>query len=140
MAGQNHLLTSSMGNRRFAGPPWPLGLVLLFLFLGPLSCSTSTADVGKALSIELSVDRTSGVAGVDVFTFRYEASGQDLLGVVLEFGDGQADSLATLGSTTAGATRPHTYVDPGSYSAIARVLEAFGQLLADTVMVRVQTP
>ncbi len=86
------------------------------------------------------MDKASGIAGVDGFTFRYDAAGRDLLGVVLNFGDGQADSLSTQGSTKAGATRSHIYELPGTYFAFARVLESFGAVLADTVMVEVRAP
>jgi hypothetical protein len=106
--------------------------------LGALGCSDTTVDIGNPLSISLTVDRTSGVAGVDTFTFQYSARGTGLLGVVLEFGDGQADSLATLGASEAGATRKHVYAEPGSYAASARAEEALGARRADTLMVQVQ--
>ena len=104
------------------------------------ACSSTSTDVGGPLSIMLTVDRTSGRAGVDAFSFHYEATGTDLLGVVLEFGDGQVDSLAAFGAARAGATREHVYASPGTYLASARVQEAFGALRADTVQVEVQSP
>ena len=117
------------------GTAWVLGAVGVFTVL---SCSDSTADFGEPLSITLTVDRSSGTAGVDLFTFRYDASGSQLLGVVLEFGDGQADSVAGQGGSTARATRTHLYEIPGTYSANARVVEALGATLADTVVVQIQ--
>jgi hypothetical protein len=103
-------------------------------------CSRTTTDVGEPLSITLTVDRTSGRAGVDAFTYHYEAAGTDLLGVVLDFGDGQVDSLAAQGAARAAATRSHVYASPGTYSAHARAMEAFGSVRADTVVVAVQAP
>jgi hypothetical protein len=105
-----------------------------------LACSSSSVEIGNPLTIELTVDRSTGVAGTDSFTFRYEATGKDLMGVVLAFGDGQADSLAARGATSAGATRTHVYDIPGSYAAFARAIESFGETLADTVLVEVQSP
>lgn len=109
------------------------------LLLG-LGCSDSSIGGGNPLSITLTVDPVVGVAAVDTFTFQYDAEGTDLLGVVLDFGDGQVDSLSALGAVTAGATRLHVYEDPGTYSAIASVIEAVGATLADTVSVEVQLP
>ena len=103
-------------------------------------CSSSSTDVGEPLSITLTVDRTTGLAAVDTFSFHYEATGTDILGVVLDFGDGQADSLSALGAARAGATRNHVYGSAVVFSASARVLEAFGDLLADTVVVEIESP
>lgn len=110
--------------------------VLLF----GLACTDTSVGGGNPLSITLTVDPSVGTAAVDTFTFQYQAEGTDLLGVVLEFGDGQVDSLSALGAVTAGATRLHVYEDPGTYSAIASVIEAVGATLADTVSVEVQLP
>jgi len=103
-------------------------------------CSSASTDVGEPLSITLSVDRSSGAAAVDVFSFHYEATGTDLLGIVLEFGDGQADSLAAQGAARASATRSHVYETPGTYSASAWAHEALGATKADTVVVEVRSP
>ena len=110
--------------------------VLLF----GLGCSDTSIGGGNPLSITLTVDPAVGAAAADTFTFQYEATGTDLLGVVLHFGDGQVDSLSALGAVTASATRLHTYEDPGTYSAIASAVEAVGGTLADTVSVEVQLP
>ena len=107
------------------------------LLAGGMGCSSSSTDVGEPLSITLTVDRTTGLAAVDTFSFHYEATGTDILGVVLEFGDGQEDSLSALGAARAGATRNHVYGSAGVFSASARVLEALGALRADTVVVEV---
>jgi hypothetical protein len=112
--------------------------VLLFCAAG--GCSSTSTDFGQPLSITLTADRDVAVAGVDTVTFRYDAAGTDLVGIVLDFGDGQVDSLSAQGATTAGATREHVYADPGTFFAVAEVLEAFGGSLADTVVIEVQSP
>lgn len=104
------------------------------------ACARTSTDVGEPLSITLTVDRTSGRAGLDTFSFHYEVAGTDLLGVVLDFGDGQVDSLAAMGAARAAATREHVYASPGTYSASAKAQEAFGNAKADTVTVVVQAP
>ena len=122
------------------------GLTILLCLMGVLllwgvgACSSTTTDFGEPLSIALTVDRAVGVAGVDTFSFRYDATGTSLMGIVLEFGDGQADSLSAQGATSAGATRSHVYAVPGAFSAVATVLEAFGEARADTVVVEIQNP
>ncbi len=124
------------GISRFCG-----GLLLAGTLLAVVTaCSSSSTDAGGPLSITLTVDKTTGVAAVDTFSFHYEATGTDILGVVLEFGDGQADSLSALGAARAGATRTHVYGSAGVFSASARVLEAFGAVRADTVVVEIQSP
>lgn len=134
---------SSKGPGADPGGSRPAVLRSLAAFL-PLSvvlaCSSSSVEIGKPLAIELTVDRSIGVAAADTFTFRYEATGQNLLGVVLAFGDGQADSVAAQGATSAGAIRSHVYEFPGTYAAYARAIESFGEAMADTVVVEVQSP
>jgi hypothetical protein len=108
------------------------------LLLAGAGCTSTSTDSGEPLSITLTVDRTAGSAAVDTFTFQYSATGSELLGIVLDFGDGQVDSVAALGASRAGATRPHVYQTAGTFEAFARALEAFGSVLADTVVVEVQ--
>ncbi len=115
------------------------GLVLMAL-VGALACSGGSVEVGNPLTISLTVDRTVGTAAVDTFTFQYQATGTNLLGVVLEFGDGQADSLAGQGASSAGARRKHVYAEEGTYRAVARAEEAFGDEVSDTVLVEVRLP
>lgn len=116
-----------------------LFLVGALLAVG-MGCSSTSTDVGGVLSMTLTVDRTTGLAAVDTFSFHYEATGTELLGIVLDFGDGQVDSLSALGATRAGATRTHVYGSAGVFSASARVLDVLGVLRADTVVVEVQSP
>ena len=113
-------------------------LLVAALVLSGAACSESSADIGEPLSITLTVDRNTGSAAVDTFTFEYDATGTELLGIVLDFGDGQVDSVAALGASRAGATRPHVYQTAGTFEAFARALEAFGSVLADTVVLQVQ--
>ena len=117
------------------------GFLRLFCFLSlgaAFACSPAGTETGEPLSVELTVDRTSGEVGVDAFTFHLDATGRNLSSVVLEFGDGEGDSLAASGSTSAGMTRSHVYEAPGSYSAVARAVETSGEVLADTIVVTVQ--
>jgi hypothetical protein len=117
-----------------------LGLLGVLLLCWAGGCSSTSTDFGQPLSITLTADRDVAVAGADTVTFRYDAAGTDLVGIVLDFGDGQADSLSAQGATTAGATREHVYADPGTFFAVAEVIEAFGESLADTVVIEVQNP
>ena len=74
------------------------------------------------------------------YRFHYEVTGTDLLGITLDFGDGQVDSLSAQGASRAGATRIHVYESAGTFSAHARAHEAFGAVRADTVVVEVRSP
>jgi hypothetical protein len=111
------------GIRRALGALVSIG----FLVVCTSGCSSSSADFGGPLSITLTVDRTSGRATVDEFAFHYEASGTELLGVVLDFGDGQVDSLSAQGASRAGAIRIHVYELAGMFSATAREVPTQGR-------------
>lgn len=114
-------------------------LVGALLALG-MGCTDTSTAIGGPLSITLTVDRATGLAGVDAFSFHLEATGTELLGIVLAFGDGQADSVSALGASSVGATRVHVYESPGTFSAVAHATESLGAVKADTVVVEVGVP
>ena len=115
-------------------------LVLAGALTAAIGCSDSSTDIGESLSIVLTVDPSSGQAGADIFSFHYEATGTELLGIVLDFGDGDIDSLSAQGASSAAATRNHVYESVGVYSASALAFEALGASAADTVLVDVRSP
>lgn len=52
---------------------------------------------------------------------RYNAAGRSLGGIVIGWGDGAVDSVATAGAQTASGTRFHTYEEVGAFLVTARV-------------------
>lgn len=86
------------------------------------------------LMIELSVTPASAAVGTEV-TYRFEASGDQLRGVIVYFGDGAIDSVATLLARTAQGNVTHVYNMPGAYTARAVVIDGVFDEAEDTATV-----
>lgn len=81
--------------------------------VGLVGCSDSSFEVGSELSIELSVPATAPLS--DSVDIEYEARGRSLLGMIVEYGDGTADSVSFVGSQSAGGRVRHKYDAAGDY-------------------------
>jgi len=90
-------------------------------------------------AITLSVDRTTAAVG-DTLAFRYEAQGRALSRVVVDYGDGTADTATAIGSQVAAGTLKHAYGAPASYVVTATVEESDGGAASGDVTVQVQPP
>ena len=109
--------------------------VLLALVLLLACSSTDPEDIPT--SVTLSVDKDTGVVGEE-FEFTWEATGNYLIGVILDYGDGTPpDSLETQGALQASARRKHSYAQPGTYVATATVEELADQPMSDMETVEV---
>lgn len=99
-------------------------IALCALVVAPLwlACSDVTFEGGGPLSITLSADQTAPTAGGTV-TFSYDAVGSILVGIILDYGDGTADSVAASGAQTAVGHLAHTYEAAGTFTAEATVLD-----------------
>lgn len=105
-----------------------------------LGCSDSTLQVGGGdLSIELSVTPTTQTAGVPV-DWTTSAVGTSLLGTVVEFGDGMADSAAALGAQSQSLSNQKIYDSVGVYTVIARIEDSLLGESEDTVTVEIVAP
>ena len=60
----------------------------------------------------------------DTVTFTVNATGNNLFGVVLEFGDSDVDQYATNGALTARVTFKHAYNAAGTFTVRAVVSDA----------------
>ena len=100
-----------------------------------LGCSLIDVDENRRLSITLTVDATSKAVDEE-FTFAFTGEGQSLNGVILNYGDGSVDSVATMQSVTVSGQLDHAYSDPGSYTVIGRLEDA--TLGEDSAQVTVQ--
>ncbi len=112
------------------------------VFVGLLSaaggCLNNSTGPNQPLSIQLTVDKTSGSAGSDIFSFSFEAKGTFIVDVVLGFGDGNSETVPGGNSGRVFGTQPHTYAEAGAYTATATVRDSFGESAADTVAITVQ--
>lgn len=103
-----------------------------------LACSEVTVEGGGPLTFSLTADQTTGSVGTEL-TFRYQAGGTALDGIVVEYGDGTADSVAAFGAQTASGFVTHAFAAAGTYVVEGRV-EQFGQRLEDEVEVQITAP
>ena len=94
------------------------------------------ADPGRSIAIDLSTDRATAVVGEPV-DFRYAAQGPSLAGLIVDYGDGSADSVAGFGAQTASGTLTHAFDVPGGFDVTAVLLDFAGDSASDTVSVMI---
>jgi len=100
-------------------PGRALHLTLSALLLGVAACNTGVSSP-PPLSLTLEVDRTSAVVGGQ-FEFTFGAEGQNLVGLVIDFGDGVSDSIPLFGAQSAAGLRDHSYETPGTFVVLAEL-------------------
>lgn len=109
--------------------------------LAGLAAGCGRLDVAEPgpLMIALTAEPAAAATGQAV-TFRFEASGNELAKIALDYGDGAVDSIATYLARTAVGDRTHTYASPGAYRAHATVLDNGGQTARDSVDIAIAVP
>jgi len=93
-------------------------------------------EIGGPLEISVQVTQAERTLGQE-HEFRLQARGRQLLGVILEYGDGRVDSIQAFGAQSITHGETHTYEAAGSYSVRAVVEEAGGAVARDSVRVTV---
>ena len=113
----------------------PSRLVLAVIVVAGLAaCSDITFQGGGPVTIKLTANKTTVPAGGSV-TFSYEVKGTYLDGVVIDYGDGAADTAFTVGAQAASGTFGHAFELPGSYTVIGRAEDgATGTATAEVVI------
>ena len=102
-----------------------------------LACSESVVDAcGGALSVVVTVDPPSQTVGQAV-TVRSTANGTSLDGTIIDYGDGQVDSVGAFGACTQTVTQPKTYDSAGTYTVIATIEDLSQGSASDQVMVQI---
>ena len=99
-------------------------LVLMLAIVGSVACRQSTAPPGE-VTVSLEVVPASALRG-DTVSFTVNAAGNNLVGIVVEFGDSEGDQYATSGALTARVTFKHAYSAVGTFSVRAIVTDAIG--------------
>jgi hypothetical protein len=108
--------------------------VLLFSFaMGLVACRQTTAPP-IAVSVSL-VANTAVVPRGDTVTFVVNAAGNNLVGVVIDYGDEALDQYSTGGALSARVTFKHVYSVAGSYTIRATVTDAISGEREATVSV-----
>ena len=85
------------------------------------SCSSNEVTFGGPL--ELQIRSNSPVSVGDSLQLDYDVVGRNLLGMVVEWGDAELDSVFFSGAQSAGGRVRHQYADEGTYTLMARVLD-----------------
>jgi PKD repeat protein len=94
----------------------------LSLAVALVSCRQTTAPP-IAVSVSL-VANTAVVPRGDTVTFTVNAAGNNLVGVVIDYGDEAVDQYATGGALSARVTFKHVYSVAGNYTVRATVTDA----------------
>jgi len=115
------------------------GKLSLVWILCSVACTEISGPADQALFIEITATPASAVIGAPI-SFRFNARGNSLEGVALDYGDGSADSVATFLARTASGTYTHGYELAGSYRVLVTVLETGGLTAQDSVSVTVTQP
>ncbi len=113
-----------------------LPAIALILLL-PACLDGGFVSLGGPLRLTLTVDQPTVDLGRS-HVFRLEAQGQQLLGLILEYGDGHSDSIPTAGAQTASHAQAHIFEEPGTYLVRARAEDGSGQVARDSVTVTVR--
>lgn len=117
--------------RRGAGP-----LSVALLLLGTSAGCFGESEIGSPLAIELEGPE-NGQAGEEL-AVRYSAVGRSLGGIVLAWGDGAVDSVATAGAQSASGTRFHTYEQPGAFLVSAQVDDSLEGVASAELTINIQ--
>ncbi len=84
------------------------------------ACQESSVGTGGGpLDVTVTAEPTTQTVG-QAIAIRADAVGTSLDGTILDFGDGQVDSVAAFGANTQTLTRLKTYAAPGTYIIVAR--------------------
>jgi len=86
------------------------------------ACGETTLEP-LPLSIDLQANRTSATPG-DTIQFVVRAEGGTLLGIDMDYGDGETAQLGTSGARTARATFSHVYLTKGSFQVQSTITDA----------------
>jgi hypothetical protein len=114
-------------------------LTLLFVLMGVVISGClegGIVSVGGPVRLSLTVEKAEAPQGTP-HVFKMEAQGQQLLGLILDYGDGQVDSIPTAGAQTATHIEAYIYDKAGEYLVRARVEDQNGRSAQDSVMVSV---
>jgi len=106
-------------NRVFARCAAVLGLGLFVIALP--ACSTSEVTFGGPL--DLQITSNSPVTLTDSLRVEYSVDGRSLLGLAVEWGDAQVDSLGFSSAQSASGITGHLYEAAGTYTVRATAVD-----------------
>ena len=108
-------------------------MIVMALGIVAIGCRQTT-EPPVALSVSLQAN-TTAVARGDTASFEVNAAGNNLIGVILDYGDDSTDQYATGGALTARVTFKHVYSAAGSFTVRASVTDAIAGVKEATVVI-----
>lgn len=117
--------------------PVPLfrALVVLVGSMTAAACLDESVTGTRALSFALEANATDVAVGATV-RFTFTGEGTNVTAVVVEFGDGVADTLTYPPAVSVGDFTEHSYEAAGTYTATGTIIAQNGRL-SDEVAVTV---
>ena len=100
------------------------------------ACSDVSFEGGGPVLVTLISDRTTATTGQNI-AFDVEARGSILDGVIIDYGDGVADTMYTLGAMRASRQFLHAYESAGTFAAVGTAYDAIRGQASDTVVVQI---
>jgi hypothetical protein len=101
-------------------------------------CSSST-EPPRALNVSVAASAPSAQAG-DTLSFVVEATGSNLVGVTIDYGDDESAQYATGGATSAHVTFKHAFSSAGEFVVQAVVTDALSGEKGASVAVVITAP
>ena len=99
-----------------------LAIIGVALGIAAIACRQTT-EPPIALSVLLEAN-TATIPRGDTVTFEVTATGNNLVGVIIDYGDSSSDQYATGGALTARVTFKHAYSAGGTFTVRATVTDA----------------
>jgi hypothetical protein len=99
-----------------------LAIIGVALGIATIACRQTT-EPPTALSVRLEANIATVPRG-DTVTFEVNATGNNLVGVIVDYGDSSSDQYAMGGALTARVTFKHVYSAAGSFTVRASVTDA----------------
>lgn len=97
--------------------------IVMCLALALVAGCRQTTAPAVDLTVSLQSNRTTAARG-DTVTFVVGATGNNLVGVVIDYGDTSGDQYATSGATTAQVTFKHVFSLAGEFTVRTTVTDA----------------
>jgi PKD domain-containing protein len=112
-----------------------LALIGIILATSAIACR-QTVEPPTQISVSIQAN-TSVVTRGDTVTFTVNATGNNLFGVTIDYGDDTTDLYATGGALSARVTFKHAYSAAGSFTVRATVTDAIAGERDVTTLIRV---
>jgi plastocyanin len=106
------------------------------LLVGGLAgCGQSTLEAAP-LEVAITANRTTAAPG-DTIAFVVNATGQNLVGLLMDFGDMGTDLYATSGARTARVTFKHAFMAKGAFTVTVSATDAVAGQKDASIEIRV---